>query len=212
MLIEIFSDIVCPWCYIGKRSLDTVLDSPAGDGVELLWRPYQLYPTLPPEGIDRLAFLRARFGEEAKPDHVPERINVEAQTVGLSFDFAAIKTTPNTFQAHRLMDFADESGRQHALAEVLFRYYFCEGKNVGDNEVLLDAAAEVGLERVAVEGFLENSTGSEDVREQLARAREIGVTGVPCFILAETFAVPGAQPADVLTQFITRAKERLATA
>ncbi len=212
MLIEIFSDIVCPWCYIGKRSLDTVLDSPAGEGVELLWRPYQLYPTLPPEGIDRLAFVRARFGEGARADHVPERIAIEAQAVGLRFDFAAIKTTPNTFQAHRLMDFAQPSGRQHALAEVLFRYYFCEGKNVGNHEVLLDAAAVVGLERDAVVEYLENGAGNEEVREQLARATDLGITGVPYFILAETFAIPGAQPADVLTQFISRAKERLATA
>ncbi len=212
MLIEIFSDIVCPWCYIGKRSLDKVLDSPAGEDLELIWRPYQLYPTLPPEGIDRRAFLRARFGEGASSDQVPMRISVEAQAVGLSLDFGAIKITPNTFQAHRMMDFAYASGQQHALAEVLFRYYFCEGKNVGEIEVLLSAAEEVGLERGVVLEYLESDAGGEEVRQQLVRAADIDVSGVPCYLLAETFAIPGAQSSDVLTQFITRAKERLATA
>lgn len=212
MLIEIFSDIVCPWCYIGKRSLDAVLDSPAGVGVELVWRPYQLYPNLPAEGIDRLAFLRARFGENAKPDHVPERIEIEARTVGLEFDFAAIKTTPNTFQAHRLMEFAGGSGVQHELAEVLFEYYFCEGRNVGDIEVLLSAATQAGMDESAVLGYLEGDAGSEEVRQQLARGVDVGVTGVPCYLLAETFVIPGAQSSEVLAQFITRAKGRLATA
>ncbi|MCZ6618911.1 MAG: DsbA family oxidoreductase [Gammaproteobacteria bacterium] len=212
MLIEIFSDIVCPWCYIGKRNLDIALDSPAGEGVELIWRPYQLYPNVPPGGIDRLAFLRARFGEASNPDYVPEPIGIEADAVGLRFDFAAMKTTPNTFQAHRLMDFAHQSKHQHALAEVLFRYYFCEGKNVGDLEVLRGAAGEVGLDRAAVVEYLESGAGSEEVRRQLARAQGAGVTGVPCYLLEETFAIPGAQSPDVLVQLISRAKERLATA
>ena len=184
----------------------------ASEDVEVVWRPYQLYPNMPLEGMDRPTFLRARFGADADPGRVPERIAVEAQALGLRFDFAAIRTAPNTFQAHRLMDFAYESGRQHSLAEVLFRYYFCDGKNVGDLEVLLSAASEVGLERVTVVDYLESNTGAEEVRQQLARGADIGVTGVPCFLLAETFAIPGAQPAEVLTQFITRAKERLATA
>ncbi|MCZ6854181.1 MAG: DsbA family oxidoreductase [Gammaproteobacteria bacterium] len=212
MLIEIFSDIVCPWCYIGKRSLDKVLDSPAGDAVEVVWRPYQLYPTMPAEGIDRLSFLRARFGDDARADHIPENIAVEAEAVDLSFDFAAIKTTPNTLQAHRLMDIACESGHQHELAEVLFRYYFCEGKNVGDLDVLLGAAELVGLERVAVSERIESDVGSEEVRRQLARAAEIGVTGVPCYLLAEKYAIPGAQSSDTLSQLISRVKDQLATA
>ncbi len=212
MLIEIFSDIVCPWCYIGKRSLDAALATPAGEGVEVIWRPYQLYPTMPVEGIDRLTFLRARFGDGARAAHIPENIAAEAQAVGLHFDFAAIKTTPNTFQAHRLMDIALASGHQQALAEVLFRYYFCEGKNIGDLEVLLSAAVDVGLERVAVSELLESDLGCEEVRQQLTRAADIGVTGVPCYLLAEKFAIPGAQSSDTLSQLIDRVKNRLATA
>ena len=211
MLIEIFSDIVCPWCYIGKRNLDVALDILACKDIELIWRPYQLYPNVPTEGVDRREFVRARFGADARADRIPEPIAGEAKAAGLEFNFAGIKTTPNTFQAHRMMELAVQGGWQHAMAEVLFRYYFCDGKNIGDEAVLIDAAAEVGLDRESVVHYLDSGASSEHVHRQLARANDAGVTGVPCYLLAESFVIPGAQPPDVLVQFISRARERLAT-
>ena len=206
MQIEIFSDVVCPWCYIGKKRLDAVLDTPVGEGVSLRWRPYQLYPNMPRDGMDRARYLEARYGADADRARVPERIAREAEEVGLAFDFAAIEKMPNTFQAHRLLEFAELHGVQHELAEVLFDYYFCSGRDVGDAEVLAEASRGVGLDVAAVSEHLAGNDGAGGVREQLARAVEVGVSGVPCYLLAGRFALPGAQTPEVMAQFIGRAK------
>lgn len=209
MEIEIFSDVVCPWCYIGKHRLDRVLRSSVGEGVEVRWRPYQLYPRMPVEGLDRGAFLEARYGDGADRSKIPERIRIEAEEIGLGLDFGAIERMPNTFQAHRLLSYSESTGRQHELAEVLFEYYFCAGKDVGDEDVLADAAASVGMNADEVRAHLAGDAGAASVREQLARATDVGVSGVPCYLLAGKFAIPGAQSSAVMAQFIERAKERL---
>lgn len=212
MQIEIFSDVVCPWCYIGKRRLDGVLAGPVGDGVEVLWRPYQLYPELPPGGVDRDAFILARNpGAQdlaALRAKIPSRIRAEAEDVGLRFDFAAMAYLPNTRLAHRLLDYAAEWDVQHQLAEVLFRYHFCEGRNVGLPDVLRTAAEEVGLAGSSVADYLASEDGVVELDEQLNRGIELGVGGVPCVVFANGFMLPGAQQPAVIEQFITRAKER----
>ncbi len=214
MRIEIFSDVVCPWCYIGKRRLDAVLQSPAGDDVDVHWRPYQLYPGMPPGGLLREAFLLARNpGVEdldALRARIPSRIRSEAREVGLEFDFAAMEYMPNTRLAHRLLAAAGAQARvQHELAEVLFRYYFCEGRHVGDPDVLADAAVEVGMDERAVRNLLAGDEGIAELDRQLERGIELGVSGVPCFLLGGAFMLPGAQTTDVIESFIVRAKERL---
>ena len=210
MEIEIFSDVVCPWCYIGKKRLDAVMDTPVGEGVTLRWRPYQLYPNLPPDGMDRARYLEARYGADADRGRVPERIEAEAGEVGLKLDFSAIEKMPNTFQAHRLLELAAAHGVQHELAELLFDDYFCSGRDVGDPDVLVEAAETLGLERDPVRDYLAGTEGVDAVREQLERAVEVGVSGVPCYLLAGRFALPGAQAPEVMAQFITRAKSLVA--
>ncbi|MDE0367010.1 MAG: DsbA family oxidoreductase [Gammaproteobacteria bacterium] len=210
MEIEIFSDVVCPWCYIGKKRLDAVMDTPVGEGVTLRWRPYQLYPNMPPDGMDRARYLEARYGADADRGRVPERIEAEAGEVGVKLDFSAIEKMPNTFQAHRLLDLAAAHGVQHELAEVLFDYYFCSGRDVGDLDVLVEAAETLGLERDPVRDYLAGTEGADAVREQLERAVDVGVSGVPCYLLAGRFALPGAQAPEVMAQFITRAKSLVA--
>ena len=214
MRIEIFSDVVCPWCYIGKRRLDAVLQTSAGDGVDVLWRPYQLYPGLPPGGMLREAFLLARNpgveDVDALRARIPSRIRSEAQEVGLEFDFAAMEYMPNTRLAHRLLDAAGtQPGVQHELAEVLFRYYFCDGRHVGDAAVLTEAAVEAGMDEPSARNLLAGNDGISELEEQLARGIELGVSGVPCFLLGGAFMLPGAQTADVIESFIVRAKDRL---
>ena len=206
MEIEIFSDVVCPWCYIGKKRLDAVLSTAAGTGVSLRWRPYQLYPNMPTEGMDRARYLQARYGTDADRARVPPRILAEAEEVGLTFDFAAIQKMPNTFQAHRLLEFAAPHGAQHQLAELLFESYFCAGRDVGDREVLAETAEAVGLDGALARAYLAGSEGADAVREQLGRAAELGISGVPCYLLAGRFALPGAQTPEVMVQFIERAK------
>ena len=209
MQIEIFSDVVCPWCYIGKRRLDAVLQTPAGEGVTLRWRPYQLRPGLPAQGVDRDEYLRARYGEDADPGRVPQRLAAEAQDAGLNFDFAAMERMPNTFQAHRLMELAWDRGVQHPLAEALFDAFFRAGKDIGQPAVLIEVAERCGIDGAEAAHFLDGDTGTDRVREQLERAEDIGVSGVPSYLLAGRFTLPGAQTPEVMGRFIQRAKERL---
>jgi len=210
MQIEIFSDVVCPWCYIGKRRLDAVLASEAGAGLEVTWRPYQLYPGLPEEGMPRDAFLQARFGADADVSRIYRRVAEEADAEGLDLHFERIRVAPNTIRAHRLLSWAELSGRQHELAEVLFSFYFREGRDVGDPEELAAAAAAAGLDAHAARDMLRNHDEADKVRSELALAEAAGVTGVPFFVLAGRFAVPGAQSREVMGQLIARARERLA--
>ena len=210
MEIEVFSDVVCPWCYIGKRRLDAALKTPVGEGVTLRWRPYQLRPGLPANGVERAEHLRARYGEDADPGRVPQRLAAEAEDAGLTFDFAAMGRLPNTFQAHRLMELAWDEGVQHQLAEALFDAYFRAGKDISQKATLIEAAEQSGIDGPLAARYLDGDAGAERVRQQLERAVELGVSGVPSYLLAGRFTLPGAQTPEVIGQFIQRAKERLA--
>ena len=130
MRIEIYSDVVCPWCYIGKRRLDAALETDALADVEVVWRPHQLHPNLPPAGLDREDYLQRRYGEAAERARAPQRIVAEGADAGIRFNFEAMRRMPNTLAAHRLLHFAEDTGRQHALAEALFRFFFCDGRDV----------------------------------------------------------------------------------
>ena len=210
LTIEIFSDVICPWCYIGKRRLDQVLNSDTGEGVSVRWRPFQLYPNVPLEGRDRAEFVRRRYGPEADPGRVPRRIDEEAQQEGLIFNYQAIEKLPNTLLAHRLLEFADTQGVAHELAEVLFAGYFCNGEDVGDLAALIRLAAGVGLDAGEVEAALVSEYAVDEVASQLQRATELGVSGVPGYLLGGGFLLPGAQSVDTMQQIIARAKVRLA--
>ncbi len=213
MLIEIYSDVVCPWCYIGKRRLDGALATQAGEGVEVVWRPYQLYPNLPPTGVDRDEYLARRYGERAGRARVPTRIVEEGEDAGITFDYGKIGRMPNTLTAHRLLDHAERVAGtvvQHELAEVLFRFYFCEGRDVGDIDTLCEGAEEAGLDLEEARSYLADGDGEEEMRVRIKGAIEIGVVSVPCYMLAGSFMLPGAQTSEVMAQFIERAKQKLA--
>ena len=209
MKIEIFSDLICPWCFIGKRRLDLALNTAAGEGVEVIWRAYQLYPGIPDEGMTREEFARIRYGG-ADQSAGRTRIEEEARGAGIDMHFKQVERMPNTFKGHRLLHHARSFGVQHELSEVLFSAYFEQGQDVGDTEVLLEAGVSVGLDRESTAGFLAGDEGADAVRAELERASNIGVTGVPCFVLAGAFAIPGAQEPEVIAQIIERAKEKLA--
>ena len=209
--IEIFSDIICPWCFIGKRRLDEVLATEIGAGVKLRWRPYQLYPNVDAAGVDRIALLKSRYGETADLGRVPGRIAAEGEEEGILFRYDLIERTPNTLKAHQLMELAYTQGVQHALAERLFEAYFCQGMDVGDHATLVDLATQVGLPSAAASDYLEADQALAEVQTQLARAPELGISGVPGYYLANAFLLPGAQTSEVMGQIITRVKDRLAT-
>jgi predicted DsbA family dithiol-disulfide isomerase len=213
MNIEIFSDLICPWCYIGKRRLDEVLKSEVGDGLTVVWRAYQLYPGIPASGMSRDEFNRARYGDAGPSSELSagrRQIQNEAGALGINLDFGRVSRMPNTFQGHRLLHKARDSGVQHDLAETLFHAYFEQGQDVGDEDVLLDAASSQGMAVESTRDYLRSTQDSEAVQGEIDRAANIGVTGVPCFILAGAFAIPGAQETQVMSQIIERAKSKLA--
>lgn len=206
--IEIFSDVVCPWCYIGKRRLDRLIARGDVADVEIRWRAFQLYPGLPAEGMDRAEFVAARGGSRGAREHLLE----EAAGVGIRMSFERIGRMPNTFAAHRLLHLAASrfgASTQHQLAEALFSAYFCEGADVGDPEVLRIVAATVGIPKEVSVPYLAGGEGTDAVRAELERGRDAGVTGVPCFVFGQAFALPGAQTEEVLAHFVDRARSRL---
>ena len=215
MLIEIFSDVICPWCYIGKRRLDSALAAPTCADIDVVWRPFQLYPNIPAAGMDRDEYLERRYGDRADPARAPRMIVAEGADAGITFDYGAIRRMPNTLTAHRLLDYAEQDSSaavQHELAEVLFRYYFCEGRDVGDVDTLCEAAAEVGLEADDARRYLDGRADEEDMLARIRGAFEIGVVSVPCYLLGGGFMLPGAQTSDVMVQFIERVKSKRAEA
>lgn len=200
--IDVISDVVCPWCYLGKARLDQAIANVAGDVlVTVNWRPYQLNPDLPPEGVDHKAHLAAKLGGQAAVERAHEMLAGLGQQDGIAFDFDAVKISPNTLDAHRLLRWALTEGpeTQSEVASLLFKANFEEGRNVGDHAVLLDIAEEAGLDRSVVAALLASDADKDAVSGEIETARDMGVTGVPCFVIDGKYAVMGAQSVDVLT-------------
>ena len=208
--IEIFSDVICPWCFIGKARLDGVLQSPVGEGISLRWQPYQLQPQIPPEGLDRSLYLTRRYGAQADQAKAPERIMEEAQAAGLQLRYDLIKRMPNTRLAHQVLLFAFPYGVQHSLVQILFEDYFCRGVDIGDVSQLMAAAQKVDLPLERLQAYLAENEGVEDIERQRERATDLGLSGVPGYYLADRFLLPGAQDQETMKQIIQRVKDKLA--
>lgn len=204
LTIDIVSDAVCPWCYIGKRRLEAALAGLPDVVADVRWRPFQLDATIPPGGIERRAYMAKKFGED-RIAAIHERLTEAGREDGLAFAFDKIKISPNTLDAHRLIRWAQTIGAQSDMAERLFAMFFIEGRDIGDHATLAEAAADVGLERAVVERLLAGDADVDAVREEIATAQRLGVSGVPFFILDGRLAVSGAQPAGVLQSAILQA-------
>jgi predicted DsbA family dithiol-disulfide isomerase len=192
--IEVFSDVICPWCYISKRRLEKALGLLGGSHYfEVLWRPFQLNPGMPPEGIDRRAYRTAKFGSWERSLELEARVAAVGAEVGIPFAFDRIARTPNTFDAHRLIWYSRLQGRQDAVVEALFRAYFIEGRDVGDRRVLANIGLEAGLDPAEVEGFLASDQGSDDVHHEEDRGRRLVIDGVPHFLVNGKVVLSGAQ-------------------
>ncbi len=195
--LDILSDPICPWCYIGKTYLDRALEAHPDHPFAIEWHPFQLNPDMARDGMDRRAYLEAKFGGPEGAAQVYGRIEDTANSVGLKVDFAAIERTPNTLDAHRLIHWSGVEGRQTATVTRLFKAYFEQGLDIGDRTVLLDIAESTGLDRAMIERLLDSDADLDDIRARDAHARERGVTGVPTFVLANTHVLPGAQPTEL---------------
>ncbi|MEP3439827.1 MAG: DsbA family oxidoreductase [Hoeflea sp.] len=201
LTIDVVSDVMCPWCYIGKKRLEAALDDIGSEmEVEVRWRPYQLDPTLPKEGKDRTQYLEDKFGGPEGAIKAYASVRAAGAEENIPFAFEKIPVSPNTLDAHRLIRWASSLGlaAQHQMVDVLFKAYFEDGKNIGDNAVLIEAARQVGLETEVVERLLSGDADLDTVTGEIEQARQMGVTGVPCFIIDMQYAVVGAQPAEAL--------------
>lgn len=200
--LDILSDPICPWCYIGKANLDRALAKHPDHAFEIEWHPFQLNPDMPEGGMDRRAYLEAKFGGKQGAVSVYSRIAEAAEAAGLTVDFGKIEKTPNTIDAHRLIHWAGLEGRQTAVVSRLFKAYFEDGLDIGDREVLLDIAEGVGLDREMIARLMESDADADDIRARDAHARDRGVTGVPTFVVGNRHVVPGAQPPELWSQVI----------
>jgi predicted DsbA family dithiol-disulfide isomerase len=202
--VDVVSDVVCPWCFIGQKRLDKAIAAAEEIQVHVRWRPFQLDPTIPPQGKDRRDYMLAKFGSEQRVREIHERIEPIGEAEGIHFAFDAIKVAPNTLDAHRLIRWAGAAGEevQNRLVRRLFQLNFEEGANIGDHAVLADAARETGMDASVVATLLPTDADLEAVRTEISTASRMGISGVPCFLIQGKYAVMGAQDVETLTDAI----------
>ena len=202
--IDVVSDVICPWCFLGKRRLDKAITMVPEIAVQVTYRPFFLDPSIPFEGLDRTAYMTAKFGKD-KLATIHEPLIAASKAEGVPYAFDKIKRTPNTLDAHRLLRWAQSDGKQHAAKEALFMAYWHEGRDVGSRTVLVDIAGAVGMDRNQVNAELATDNDKENVANEVLAVARMGVTGVPTFILVQKYGVVGAQSPEVLADAIRKA-------
>lgn len=209
--IDIVSDAICPWCYIGKRQLERALATLADEGLHFSvhWNPFQLNPDMPPEGRDRTQYRVWKFGSPERARELDERVTQAAASVGLPFRMDLMQRTPNTLDAHRLIGLAGREQKQDAVVEALFIAYFTRGADIGDHDILADCAAEAGMDRAAVAQFLASDTAAAEILAADKAAREAGVNGVPSFFLDGYGLYSGAVPAEQMADTLRKGRQIL---
>ena len=205
MEIDIIFDTVCPWCYIGKRRLEQALAMRPQVKARPIWRPFLLNPEMPPEGIDRTAYLLKKFGSEARVRRIYGAISEAAQSAEIDFAFERIGKTPNSVDSHRLVRFADRAGRADEVVEALFVEFFMEGRDIGDVGILAEIGAEHGLDRRALKAYLESDQDTQLIHDENARAHRLGINGVPSFAFNGKMVISGAQEPQVLVRLLDAA-------
>jgi predicted DsbA family dithiol-disulfide isomerase len=207
LTIDVVSDVICPWCFLGKRRLDKAIAELGSDvAPEVRWRPFLLDPSIPKEGIDRTLYLERKFGSERVAElHKPLRSVGAAE--GINYAFEKIRVTPNSLNAHRLVRWAHMQNLQNAMVERLFSLYWLEGADIGASDVLIRAGVDVGLDGTLVAQLLGSEADLDPVIAEINQATEIGITGVPTFILAGKYALVGAQSPEALRDAILRVSE-----
>jgi len=205
--IDVISDVMCPWCYIGKRRLEAALRSVPDLPVEVRWHPYQLDETLPWEGKDRTQYLHDKFGGPERANAVYSQIAEAGAQEGIDFAFERIRVSPNTLDSHRLILWSRADNLQDEVVERLFKAYFIDGEDLTKSETLVRIADEAGMESDLVEQLLETDSDLKKTKTQIAQAHEMGVTGVPFFIIDGRFALSGAEKPETIAAALTHAQE-----
>jgi predicted DsbA family dithiol-disulfide isomerase len=200
--LDIISDPICPWCYIGKANLDKALLQYPDHPFAMEWHPFQLNPDMPVGGMDRRAYLDTKFGGKDAAVKAYAPVVAAAETAGLTINLDMMKVTPNTIDAHRLIHWAGIEERQTFVVDLLFKAYFVQGRDIGNHEVLADVADMAEMDAALVTKLLETDNDTDDIRKRDAHSRKMGVSSVPTFIVANQHAVPGAQPPETWVQVI----------
>jgi predicted DsbA family dithiol-disulfide isomerase len=197
--VDIISDTVCPWCYIGKRRFEQAVALRPNYEFQIGWRPFQLNPDMPVTGMPREEYLKAKFGGVDRADRVYEAVSAAGEEVGLAFDFRSIPQQPNTFDSHRLVRWSESAGVQDAVVEALFQGYFLDHVDVGDQSALVEIAVSCGMDGELVRDLFERDADRDLVMAEEGVARRMGINGVPCFVVDHKYAISGAQEPTVLT-------------
>lgn len=205
--IDIISDPICPWCYIGKTRLDRALELNPTHNFIIEWHPFQLNPTMPKDGMDRREYLEAKFGGQKEAIEVYRNIDKTATETGLSLNFGGIKRTPNTIDAHRLIHWAGIEGRQNSIIDRLFKAYFQEGRDISEHSVLTRIASAAGMDQDVVRSLLKSDADKEDIKARDTDARKRGIQGVPAFVVANEYVIQGAQTIDIWDNIIKEIQE-----
>jgi len=197
LTVDVISDVICPWCFIGKRRLEKAIAALDGQ-VQVRWHPFQLNPTMPIEGISRREYRTKKFGSWERSLELDANIVAVCKEEGIPFSFDRMARTPNTLDAHRLIWLAGREGAQDAVVEALFVAYFTEGRDISNRQTLIDVVAEVGLDRQRAVAMLNSEEGIDAIKEAGEQAREFRVDSVPFFVVNRKLTLSGAQPIDVI--------------
>jgi predicted DsbA family dithiol-disulfide isomerase len=195
--VDVISDVICPWCYIGKRRLEKAIAA-FGGPVKVRWLPFQLNPSMPKAGISRQEYRTKKFGSWERSQQLDAQVAAAGDAEGIHFAFDRIERTPNTVDSHQLISLAATEGQQDAVVEAVFRAYFTEGRDLSNPQILLDVVAEAGLNRSQAESVINSSVGEDTIQTGEDLYRRYGVGGVPFFIVNGRIALSGAQPPDVI--------------
>jgi predicted DsbA family dithiol-disulfide isomerase len=210
LTIDVVSDVVCPWCFVGKRRLEKALALVPDVPTEIHWRPYQLAPDLPPEGKPRRQYMLDKFGDPERIRQIHERLTGIGAEEGIPFDFDRIAVAPNTLNAHRLILWARSPDIQGRVVEALFTAFFVEGRNLADDEELIAIGAACGLDASLLAELFPTDADVERTQREYASAQRIGVTGVPFFIVAGRYGIAGAEAPETIAGAIRQAAAELA--
>jgi len=206
--VKVVSDVICPWCYIGKRRLEAALrELPPNKKVSVSWHPFQLNPDMPSTGMNRMEYCTRKFGSWERCEEMFVQISSVGKTVGINFRFDRQQAVPNTFLAHRVIWLAGQEGVQDAVAEALFRAYFCEGVDLSNHSQLLNVCGAAGLMRRKLEALLNSDEGTLQVQAEEHEIKTLGISAVPLFIIDDCVAVSGAQPPHALLDAFEQARQ-----
>ena len=210
--LDVYSDVICPWCYIGKQHMQAALRQLEAEGLsfQVGWRPFQLNPDMPAGGLPRDEYRRAKFGTVARSRELDAQVADAARKAGIEIRHDRMQRTPNTMDAHRLIRWAGEQGKQDPAVDRIFEAYFVEGSDVGDRAVLVDLAGEAGLDREAAAAYLAGEAGRAEVAAEDEAVRRAGLTGVPTFVLDRHVLFSGAVPPDVFAEALAKASRVIA--